>query len=46
MELREAEALGTLDQHHRGVGDIDPHLDHGRRHQHLRPPGGERLHRR
>ena len=30
MQLRETEALGMLDEHHRRVGDVDPDLDHRR----------------
>ena len=45
MELGEPVALRSLDQHHGRVGDVDPHLDHARRHQHVGPPGGEPLHR-
>ena len=35
VELREPVALGPLDQHHGRVGDVDPDLDHARRHQHV-----------
>src|SRR5258707_4487662 len=28
MQLREAETLGTLDHHQRGIGHIDPDFDH------------------
>ena len=37
VELGEAEALGVLDDHQRGVGDVDADLDHRRRDQHRRP---------
>jgi hypothetical protein len=35
MQLRNPVALGVLDEHHRGVGDIDSHLDDGGGHQHV-----------
>ena len=35
VELREPEALGVLDDHHRRVGHVDAHLDHRRRHEHV-----------
>ena len=38
MQLRYAEALSVLDQHHRRVGHIDADLDHGRGHEHVGPP--------
>ena len=40
VQLRQAEALGLLDHHHRGVGHVHAHLDHRGRNQnlHLRPP--------
>ena len=37
MELREPEALGVLDEHHRRVRHVDPDLDHGRRDRARRP---------
>ena len=46
VELGEPEALGALDHHHGRVGDVDPDLDHGRRHQDVGLAGGEGLHRR
>ena len=46
MELREAEPVGLLDDHDRRVGDVDPHLDHGRRHQHVELAARERSHGR
>ena len=46
VELGEPVAVGALDQHHARVGDVDPDLDHARRHQHLRLAGREPLHRR
>ena len=45
VQLGDAEALGTLDHHHRRVGDVDPDLDHGRRDQHVGLAGGEGAHR-
>ena len=45
VQLRDPELLGVLDQHHGRVGDIDPHLDHGRRDEHVGPPRRERRHR-
>ena len=30
MELGEAKALGALNQHDRGIGNIDPNFDNGR----------------
>ena len=40
MELRQAEALGVLDDHHGGVRHVDADLDDGGRDQHAdgRPP--------
>ena len=40
VELRQAEALGAFDHHHRGLGDVDTDLDDGRGQQrlHLAPP--------
>ena len=35
VQLREAEALGVLDQHHRRVRHVHADLDHRRRHQHV-----------
>ena len=46
VQLRQAEALGVLDEHHAGVRDVDPDLDHRGGHQHVQLPGGERLHGR
>ena len=45
VQLREAEALGVLDDHQRRVRDVDAHLDHRRRHEHLRLAGLEARHR-
>src|SRR3954471_134333 len=45
MELGEAEALRPLHQHHRGVGDVDADLDHGRGHQHVGLARDEGVHR-
>ena len=44
MQLRQAKALGMMEQHHRGIGDIHPHLHDGRRHQRRHPAGPELLH--
>ncbi len=44
MQLRQTEALGMLDDHDGGVGDIDPDLDHRGRDQHGDLAGGERVH--
>ena len=44
MQLRQAEALGMLDHHHRGVRHVDADLDHRRRHQHLHLAVAERAH--
>ena len=35
VQLREAEAVGFVDDHHRGVGNVDADLDDGCRHQHV-----------
>ena len=35
MELAESEALRLHDDHHRGIGHVDSHLNHGRCHEHL-----------
>src|SRR6266511_1154547 len=45
MELREAITLGSLDEHDRRVGDVDAHLDHAGRHQHVGLSRREALHR-
>ena len=36
MQLRKPESFGVFDHHHRGVGHIHAHLDHGGRNQHIR----------
>ena len=36
VQLRQAEALGVLDHHHRRVGHVDADLDHRGRHEHVR----------
>ena len=36
VQLGQAEEVGLLDHHHRRVRDVDAHLDHRRRHEHLR----------
>ena len=41
VQLRDAVALGVLDEHHRRVGDVDADLDHGRGHEHVRAARGE-----
>ena len=38
VQLREAEALGVLDDHHRGRRHVDPDLDDRRRDQQIDPP--------
>ena len=45
VQLREAVALGGLDQHHGGVGHVDADLDHAGGHQHVGLAGGEGAHR-
>src|SRR3989304_2478751 len=37
MELREAESLSMLYHHHRSVGNIDPHFNHGRGDKDMNP---------
>ena len=44
VQLAQAEALGTLNHHHRGVGHVHPHLYHGGGHQDIGPSGGEGVH--
>ena len=39
VELREPEAVGALDHHHRGVRDVDPDFDHGSRDEDVGLPG-------
>jgi len=41
-ELRDAETLGVLDQHHGRVRDVDANLDDGRRDEHVGVAGGKR----
>ena len=41
MELGDPEAIGVLDDHHRGLGDVHADLDDRGGHQHLEPPGPE-----
>ena len=43
MELRQAEALGVLDDHHRGVGHVHAYFNYGRGDQHLRFAAAEAL---
>ena len=44
MELREAEAVGVLHDHDRGVGHVHAHLDDGGGHEHLRLAAAEPIH--
>ncbi len=44
VELREAEALGVLDDHDRGVRHVNADLDHGRRDEHLYLAADEAAH--
>ena len=44
MQLREAHALGVLDDHQSGVGYIDAHFDDGGRHQQVDFPVLEAAH--
>ena len=44
MQLRQAEALGMLDDHDRGIRHIDAHLDHRGRHQDGDFARGKRCH--
>ena len=44
VELRQAEALGVLDDHDRRVRHVDADLDDGGRDQDVDLPGGERVH--
>jgi hypothetical protein len=46
MQLGDAEAVGVVDHHHRGVGHVDAHFDHRRRHQYIDLAGGEPAHHR
>ncbi len=46
VELGDAEAVGVEDDHHGGVGDVDPDLDHGGGHQHVEVTSPEGVHRR
>ena len=41
MQLGEPEAFGMLDNHYRGVGNIDPDLYYGRGNQDVQLPGLE-----
>ena len=45
VQLRDPVALGVLDEHHRGVGDVDADLDHRRGDEHVGAARGERRHR-
>ena len=44
VELGEAEAVGVLDHHERGIRHVHPHLDHRGRDQGLHLTRGEALH--
>ena len=44
VQLGHAEAIGALDDHHRGLGHVHPHLDHRGGHQHLDLAGPEPRH--
>ena len=44
VQLREAEALGVLHQHHGRVRHVDADLDHRRRDEHVRLARAERVH--
>ena len=46
VQLGDAVAVGVLDEHDRGVGDVDADLDDGRGDEHVRLAAGEALHRR
>jgi hypothetical protein len=46
VQLRQAEALGMLDHHHRGRRHVDADLDHRRGDQDRQPAVGEGRHRR
>ena len=45
VQLGDPVALGVLDEHHGGVGDVDADLDDRRRHEDVRLPRREALHR-
>ena len=44
MQLREAELVRALDEHHRRVRHIDAHFDHGRGEQHHHAAFAEIIH--
>jgi len=44
MQLGHAEPVGVQHDHHRGVGNVHPDLDHGGGHQHVEVTRGERTH--
>jgi hypothetical protein len=46
VQLRQAEALGMLDHHQRGIGHVHPDLDHRGGHQHAHQPLLEQVHHR
>ena len=44
VELRQSEALGVLDDHDRGVGDVDADLDDGGGDEHVDLAGAKLAH--
>ena len=44
MQLRQAEAVGVFNDHHRSIRDVDAHLDDRRGHHDLRIPINKPLH--
>ena len=44
MELRETESIGVLDDHHRGVGNIDADFDHNRCNQRVNLASAKLIH--
>ena len=46
VQLGDAEPVGVADHHHRGVGHVDPHLDHRGGDQDVGLPAGEPAHHR
>jgi hypothetical protein len=46
VQLRQAQALGVLDDHQAGVGHVDAHLDHRGGHQQLQLAALEGIHHR
>ena len=45
VKLRDPIAVSVFDQHHGRIGDVDPHLDHRGRDQHVGRPRGKGSHR-